>query len=152
MAPPSPLRRKAAKEEMQRPQEAESADFGYSDELSASLLDEDAPAAGEAAPAPTQAREITARIVVLEETSLTLELVVPEPGLELDLEGATATVRLSDGTEVEALIVIERSTHPGSYAAGIVLRIMLVMPQGRGTDVGEATVFLGNGVTIRAKA
>lgn len=121
----------------------ESAAFGFDE----SERDTEAPRAAQGA-----AREIVARIATRSDLGLTLELVVPEPGLEFELEGARATVRLADGRVVDAHVFADRSTHAGSYAGGVVLRIALELVAGRASDVDEAVVHLASGVTIRARA
>jgi Ca-activated chloride channel family protein len=137
--------RSAAKREAARASRAEPADF----EIGAprARLDE-----AQTPAEPVAARDIVARFATRSALGLTLELVVPEPGLELALEGARATVRLADGREIDAVVDVDRSTHAGSYAGGVVLRIVLALVDGRGLDVDEAIVQLANGVTVRARA
>lgn len=142
---PAPAREEERKQEA-RPQVAdESADFGYSSEGLESLAE--APAEAK----PQGALEIQARFVMLRDNTVVLELVVPEPGLEFELETAMAVVRLADGRQVTAKIVIDRSTRPGSYAAGVVLRITLDLGGEQASSADECWVVTRT-ATLRAKA
>ncbi len=87
-------------------------------------------------------RELAGRIVHASGDRVVVEIVVPEPGLELGFDGATVLVTLDDMTVIECTIDAQLSTREGSYTPGVLLRIALRLETIPGRPIGVVDIAL----------
>jgi Ca-activated chloride channel family protein len=123
-APPAEPKRKKSLVESVR-------DFLFSDHDDAAVLADEA---AEAVPA----RTVTGRVLRRDGRTLIVELTAPDEGLAWDPDGV-AELLLRDGRVERVMIEVSRSTHAGSFGAGVVLRLVLTLADEAPRDAGSCS-------------
>ncbi|HRG95862.1 MAG TPA: VIT domain-containing protein [Polyangiaceae bacterium] len=83
-------------------------------------------------------RELTGRLTLLAGGAVSVELTLTE---ELELTHGALWLQLADGTRVEGFLDPTRSTAPGTYGAGRVVRLVCALAGGRVLTRGEAVTL-----------
>ena len=83
-------------------------------------------------------REVTGRLTLLAGGAVSVELTLTE---ELELTHGALWLQLADGTRVAGLLDPTRSTAPGTYGAGRVVRLVCALAGGRVITRGEAVTL-----------
>jgi hypothetical protein len=86
-------------------------------------------------------------------TSVVIEMEIPFDGFALAFKGLRATVHLADGTTVDATIDPGASTHEGTYAIDLTIRLTLQLAAPPAADVEMVLLKIWSaGVDVLARA
>jgi hypothetical protein len=99
--------------------------------------------AAEAVPA----RTVTGRVLRRDGRTLIVELTAPDEGLAWDPDGV-AELLLRDGRVERVMIEVSRSTHAGSFGAGVVLRLVLTLADEAPRDAGSVRLSRPDGSVL----
>jgi Ca-activated chloride channel family protein len=132
-APPAEPKRKKSLVESVR-------DFLFSDHDDAAVL------ADEAAES-SLSRTLSGRVLRRDGRVLIVEITVPEGGLAWDPDGV-AELLLRDGRVERVMIEVSRSTHAGSYGAGLVLRLVLTLADESPRDLASVRLSRPDGSVL----
>ena len=115
-------------------------DFLFSDHDDAAVLADEA---AESSPS----RPLSGRVLRRDGRVLIVELTVPEGGLAWDPDGVAALVR-RDGRDEAVTVDLTLSTLAGSFGAGLVLRLVLSLPDEAPRDLGSVRLSRPDGSVL----